>query len=199
MSREVETEAQVEIAVVVFGIDDAGRPHGSAFKANDRVLAERAAGLMGMHVLRPETDEQRALAAQLPRGRVFDSGKAFLPFVRAALYQSLAAMAGVSATPLAQPAISACAASQSPPEGMANDEGPSGTDDGEPPLPRTWGEIEVGRLVLATEGPAEGWFESVVLHVKDEVLTLKWRDWPKQRSFTRRRSQLALLPPVGCV
>jgi hypothetical protein len=34
---------------------------------------------MGMRVLRLDTDEQRALAAKLPEGRVFESGRAFVP------------------------------------------------------------------------------------------------------------------------
>src|SRR5829696_5342064 len=45
---------------------------------------------MGMHVLRPKTAEQRALAAKLPRGRIFASGKGLVPFVRAGLYEALA-------------------------------------------------------------------------------------------------------------
>ena len=68
-------------AAVVFGLDDAGKPHASAFTAHDAELAEKAAALMGMRVLRPGTDEQRALAAKLPKGRVFGSGRAFVPFV----------------------------------------------------------------------------------------------------------------------
>jgi hypothetical protein len=81
-------------AIVLFGLDDRGKPHASAFDAANAELAQKAAGLMGMRVLRPETDDQRALAAKLPRGRVFESGRAFVPFVKRPIYESLAAFGG---------------------------------------------------------------------------------------------------------
>ena len=90
-----DTEPFNGAAVVVFGRDDAGRPHASAFDATTAELAERAAGLMGMRVLRLETDERRALAAKLPRGRVFESGRAFVPFVKRPIFESLVAFGGV--------------------------------------------------------------------------------------------------------
>jgi hypothetical protein len=62
------------------------------------------------------------------------------------------------------------------------------------PRPRTWDEIGIGSLVLATVGVEDGWWESVVLGVNGEMLTLKWRDFPGERTFVRRRTELALLP-----
>ncbi len=79
-------------------MDDSGKPHASRFSDADAQLAEKAAGLMGMHVFRPATEEHRELAAKLPRGRVFGSGKAFVPFVKAGIFTALAGAAGVSAT-----------------------------------------------------------------------------------------------------
>jgi hypothetical protein len=49
-------------------------------------------------------------------------------------------------------------------------------------------------LVLATVGVEDGWWESLVLGVNGEMLTLKWRDFPGERTFVRRRTELALLP-----
>jgi hypothetical protein len=48
--------------------------------------------------------------------------------------------------------------------------------------------------VLACEGDGQGWFESVVIGTDDDLLKLRWRDWPKYGPFARRRSQVALLP-----
>ena len=62
------------------------------------------------------------------------------------------------------------------------------------PRPRTWDEIRIGSLVLATVGVEDGWWESVVLGVNGEMLTLKWRDFPGEPTFIRRRTELALLP-----
>jgi hypothetical protein len=65
----------------------------------------------------------------------------------------------------------------------------------DPALPASWADITVGSLVLASEAPMDGWWESVVIGVKDELFTLRWRDFPGQPVFARRRWHLAILPP----
>jgi hypothetical protein len=85
------------LAVVVFGRDEAGKPHAAWFDQGEASLAEKAADLMGLRVLRVHTDEHRALAAQLPHGRVFASGRAFVPFVKAALFLQLQTAAQAAA------------------------------------------------------------------------------------------------------
>src|SRR4051812_20984121 len=62
-------------AIIVFGRDEAGKAHASWFDQSEAALAEKAADLMGLRVLRVQTDEHRVLAAQLPHGRVFASGR----------------------------------------------------------------------------------------------------------------------------
>lgn len=57
-------------ALIVFGVDDSQRPHASWFNEADALLAEKAAGLMGLKV-RVTTPEHRAVADE----RVFASGK----------------------------------------------------------------------------------------------------------------------------
>ena len=78
------------LAIIVFGRDDAGKPRAAAFGHSDAQLAEKAAGLIGMRVLRLETDKARELAGRLPRGRVFASGRAFVPFVKAGHWATIA-------------------------------------------------------------------------------------------------------------
>ena len=56
--------------------------------------------------------------------------------------------------------------------------------------------ISVGMVVLATTGLIDAWWEALVLKIDDKgVMTLKWRDYPGNPVFRRRRSQVALLPP----
>src|SRR5215210_3637081 len=80
--------------IVVFGRDEAGKPHASWFDAESAELAIKAAELMNMRVLKVETEEHKALARQLAPGRVFASGRAFTPFARANLYSKLVELAG---------------------------------------------------------------------------------------------------------
>ena len=192
MSAGADGEVFNGAAVVVFGLDEAGKPHASAFEAGNARLAKNAAALMGMRVLRPNTEEQRAVAAKLPKGRVFASGKAFVPFVAKPLYESLAAFSGVQVgVPPGKPK-KGCTGSPGAPKG--NSQG----GEGQPPhLPATLVDIGPGSIVLATEGPEEGWFEAVVVTVEGEMLKLRWRDYPGTAAFSKRLTQVALLPPDG--
>ena len=62
-----------------------------------------------------------------------------------------------------------------------------------PPLPNSWSEIRVGSLVIAHESHEDGWWEAVVTEVRDDVLTLRWRDYPKLPAIARNRKEVALL------
>jgi hypothetical protein len=53
-------------------------------------------------------------------------------------------------------------------------------------------------LVIAREeGVDEGWFEAIVLAKDGDMLTLKWRDYPKQAHQIRHRASVALLNPTA--
>src|SRR4051794_39270964 len=150
MSARANAETHAATALIVFGRDNSGKPHASRFEASEAELAEKAAGLMGMQVLRPETGEQRALAAKLPKGRVFASGGAFVPFVKAAVYGPLAAFGRPAGGGVAGEPESGCTAPAGGPAGHAqsgepgdpaNPNGDSGGTGGNGG-PATWADIE---------------------------------------------------------
>src|SRR4051794_36277010 len=80
-------------ALVVFGADRSGKPHAAWFTAEESEAARTAAGLSGYRVLALTTEAQMHVAAELSRGRLFENGRAFVPFVKAALYETLSQMA----------------------------------------------------------------------------------------------------------
>ena len=164
-------------AIVIFGLDEAKKAHAAWFAAADAELAERAAGFMAMNVLRVATDEHRAAALGLPQGRVFASGKAFAPFCKKAAHDALAAFGEAFVPPMPVEAEVA------PVPAVAN-------------VPAGQNDIGVGSLVLACEGPAEGWFEAVVVEDRGEgILVLGWRDFPDAGQVVRRVEHLAFVPP----
>lgn len=56
--------------------------------------------------------------------------------------------------------------------------------------------IESGKVVLAIEGKAEGWFEAVVQKREDNgFYSLKWRDFPDFPVFYRPYHDLAFIHP----
>ncbi len=115
MQNDTAILEAVTSPVIVFGRDDKGKPHASRFDAAEAPLAEKAAGLMGMQVLRIASDEAVTLAATLPPGRIFASGRGFVPFVKAELFAKLAAAPGAFAP--ARPADDAAAKALSKPKG----------------------------------------------------------------------------------
>jgi hypothetical protein len=78
-----------EPSLVLFGRDPAGKPRASWFDAGSIDFAMSAAELMQMKIVRVATEQQRAIAKQLARGRIFSSGRAFAPFARAKVYEQL--------------------------------------------------------------------------------------------------------------
>ena len=73
--------------------------------------------------------------------------------------------------------------------------GSSPIEDREIHQPATWDDIKIGSVVLATDSdPAEGWFEAIVMAPNDHLLELRWSESPREASFIRSRSQVALLP-----
>src|SRR5918994_7152786 len=93
MSAPAKTEFHDDTTVVLFGRSETGKARASAFGHSEAELARKAAELMDLRLLPVRTDAERALAAKLPRGRVFASGRAFVPFVKDALLTELQAAA----------------------------------------------------------------------------------------------------------
>jgi hypothetical protein len=124
------------------------------------------------------------IAARLPVGRVHANGKAFVPFVRRDLYDKLLAAAGngngSSPVRLTGSHVGG-AATASPPSGN--------------PLPRSWDQIALGDLVVAQEGLEDGWYEAIVIELNGDMLTLRWRDYPRERRIVRHRLRVGLLYP----
>ncbi|KQQ01895.1 hypothetical protein ASF59_02785 [Methylobacterium sp. Leaf121] len=183
-------------AIILFGRDERGRPHASHFRGDAVVEVESAARLMGLHLATADTEVLRDFATRLPAGRLFPSGKGFVPFVKADLYERLLAATGTLGMPM--PARASGKAGDAPPPAGAGSAGKGGADapGGAPKAPRDWAAIGIGSTVLACQGPMEGWWEAVVLFTKaNDTFVLRWRDFPDDGEITRARKDLALLPP----
>jgi hypothetical protein len=191
-----------EPALVVFGCDGTGKPRASWFDANSAELAIKAASLMNMQVLKLATEEQKVLARQLAPGRVFASGRAFTPFARNAVFGKLVELAHgangqASGAPSGGEQASASTLNGHAAALAGSGAASSSAVPAAPPRPETCDGIGIGSLVLATTGVEDGWWESVVLGINGEALTLRWRAFPREPTFVRRRTELALLPPTA--
>ena len=182
--------AQPKPALIVFGTDRSGKPHAAWFTAEEAEAARTAAGLSGYRVLALTTEAQAHVAAQLSRGRLFENGRAFVPFVKAALYETLSQMADAtqSSTEAAAPA-DARAPAPEPVRSLPMVVNTSMRRGG----PRDWDEIEPGSLVLAYDREYEAWYEAIVVQVLGSAYRVRFRDYPEEGVLMRRRENIALL------
>ncbi|CAA2158520.1 hypothetical protein MBRA_03789 [Methylobacterium brachiatum] len=63
------------------------------------------------------------------------------------------------------------------------------------PRPGDRAEIGLGSVVLAHEGPEDGWWEAEVIGANGSTFSLRWCDYPTQPTILRKADELALLPP----
>ena len=159
--------------LIVLGYDEDQKPRAARFPAADANLVTKAAQLMDLKVYEATTEELAALAKRLPVGRLYSNGKGFVPNVRQTLYSQI--IVELAAQP--QAAI-----------GKDNDDLPVATG-----LPRTWDEIAPGHLVIAQEALEYGWWEAIVIARNGDMLTLRFRDYPKLPKFARHRAAVALI------
>jgi hypothetical protein len=165
--------------LIVLGYDDDQKPRGARFDHDKPNLVTKAAEFMDLKVYQATSEDVAAVAEKLPVGRLYANGRGFVPNIRQDLYSEV--LATLALEP--QAALS-----------LENDKDSLPAARG---LPRTWDEIEPGHLVIAQESLDNGWWEAIVLERKDDVFTLRFRDYPQLPKFFRHRSAIALMNPRG--
>jgi hypothetical protein len=136
---------------------------------------------MNLTVCKAEGEALAELAHKLPTGRLYATGRGFVPPVRKDTYSKLLEQLAATGQPMAETkAAAGPTAPQSVPAGQ---------------LPKTWDDIGTGHMVVAHEGPKEPWFVAVVVAREGDMLTLKWRDYPYESNVLRHVGSVALLKP----
>jgi hypothetical protein len=147
----------------VYGLDEAGKPKGARFPATEKETVFPVVTAMKLEYCQPCSEEVASLGMKLPVGRIYARGRAFIPHIKRDLYDKLlAAVASWKEEDRSHAEGTAAAATVR--------EGSSGlaqaTAEVEaailPPLasglPQNWDSIAAGNMVLADEGPGEGWW-----------------------------------------
>src|SRR5665213_2806222 len=159
--------------LVLLGTDVDGKWHASRFDESDETLVLRAAELMDFSAMRVSADDAEvyAIAEALPVGKIFSSGKAFVPFVAYAAFAKLRVL--VEGGVIVRPPAEDDTAADQPSAAIFTTEAINSAD-------ALWTKIEVGTTVLAPQPAAygPGWWASVVVGVDGDDLTLRWVDDP---------------------
>jgi hypothetical protein len=166
-----ETNGNAEL--IVLGRDDDGKPLAARFPASQSDLATKAAKAMNLVVGKANDAALAELADKLPTGRLYATGRGFVPPVRRNLYDKIVEQLKLAGQPVPEPTdVSVPAA---------------------PGLPASWDLIEVGHMVIAAEGLP--YYAAIVVARDGDMLTLKWRDYPQEPNAIRHASAVALLKP----
>jgi hypothetical protein len=174
MTKEINGTA---LALIVLGPDDDGKPRAGRFPASQADLVAKAAKAMNLTVCKADGAALVELAKKLTTGRLYGTGRGFVPPVGRNLYGKIVEQLKLAGQPVPREA------DQSPAEQPAAG------------LPATWDDIAVGHLVIAQEGAAEGWWKAIIIARDGDMLTLKWRDWPQLPKVLRHAGAVALLKP----
>jgi hypothetical protein len=183
--KETDTTAAMRCPapLILYGIDNRGKAKAARFRKEHAGLAIKAATQLQLNVLASKNPKVAEIAARLPVGRIHATGRMFVPFVRHDLYDKLVAAAANGNTDPSSPPNGSSGASGSTPSGSA------------PHLPQTWQSIGIGDLVIANDSREDGWYEAIVVEANGDMLTLRWRDYPRERRIVRHRLRLGLLYP----
>jgi hypothetical protein len=178
--------------VVLFGVDETGKPRAARFSSQHADLAAKAAGVTGLTVCTVSSPELTAIAQQLPAGRIHANGRGFVPNIRQDLYAKLIEASGSTTSGRDHPA------SDKPREGTSKTPGP-GAGSPAPAVgqgyPRDWDDISVGHLVIAYCPADTGWWEAIVTATEGDMLTMRFRDYLKEPKTVQHRTAVALLKP----
>ncbi|TPW25997.1 hypothetical protein [Pararhizobium mangrovi] len=190
--------AKPDPALILLGRDEKGKAHASWFATGEAALARQAAKTMGMAAMPIANEEVRDIAGGLPQGKLFASGRAFVPFVKGTTYDALAKHLPAGSEPVAKKKAAASAGASAVGSAGGNRSGGTGAGSGHsaPPRPDDWSKLKPGHGVLASLDPDDGWWPAVVREDKgDGLFVLAWAEWPEWDLFLRRREQIALVHP----
>jgi hypothetical protein len=186
MTKPATTSTPTKPALVVFGLDQIGKPKAARFTVGQSEAAREAAAAMQLTVFEVTGPDLEELAKKLPVGRLHARGKAFIPYIKRDLYDRLQATCGKSGSNGKQ----AAGGEDISKKGQATEALSIAAG-----LPQNWDSVAPGHLVLIQESLADGWFEAIVTQRDGEILTLRFRDYPKAPSFQCHIRAVALTHP----
>ena len=135
----------------------------------------KAAKAMNLAVCKADGEVLAELAKKLPPGRLYSTGRGFVPSVGRSLYGKIVEQLKLAGQPV-------------PGEAEQSEAGRSSAEQPAPGLPSY-----LGRHCRRPPGDRpgslnDGWWEAIVLARDGDMLTLKWRDYPWQPNVRAARS-----------
>jgi hypothetical protein len=89
--------------LIVLGLDETGKPQAARFPASQSDLATKAAKAMNLVVGKADGPALTGLADKLPTGRLYATGRGFVPPVRPNLYDKIVEQLQLAGQPVPEP------------------------------------------------------------------------------------------------
>ncbi len=168
--------------LIVLGRDEAGKPRAARFPAGHDSVVAKAAKAMNLAVCKAESADVAELAKKLSPGRLYSTGRGFVPAVGRSLYDKLVEQLKLAGQPVPGESDQPNGSGTAAPQAAAG-------------LSTSWDDIAVGHLVIAHQSAIADWWEAIVVARDGDMLTLKWRDYPDEANVLRHVGSVALLKP----
>jgi hypothetical protein len=170
-ARATPTVKPAAKTYILFGADEYAKPRAAKFTTEEPAVLAKAAEAMHVRLVQVTKPDLAEVAVKLPAGRLHASGQGLVPYVKGPLYMELIA------------AI------------LPDDDSPASPDPTAQELPGSWDEIRPGHVVIAKETSECGWWDAVVVERNGDLVTLRYRDFPRCPNIVRHRSAVALISP----
>lgn len=187
-SEKAAPAADTPKAILLMGRDTTGQPHAACLAARSAKLAETCASTLGLALYRVTDDKQLAIAKAVPEGKLYDNGRAFVPYVREEMFSELVALLPEAFEwPTLTPSGAECLEKSVFLAGKGSEAlGPGAKEHWQPPM--------VGQIVLAYGVEWEGWFDAEITSIEPNGLyVMKWREAPELGPITRRIEHIGLV------
>jgi hypothetical protein len=188
--KSTKNQIDAMTQLFVYGEDEAGKPKGARFPSTEMDKLFPVVNAQKLKFFESSSKELGELGMKLPVGRIYARGKSFIPNIRRDLYDKI-----VTEVEKLQDAFdrrSEQSATGNPSSSATTDATATTLASG---LPQDWQSIAAGHLVLVQESLAEGWWEALVVARENDILTLRYRDFPKVPKFERHVSNIAMINP----
>ena len=169
--QPAKPSSDLSTKVVVFGVDNACKPHAAWFPKTEAEAAQTAAKQLRLNVIHVN-GAAADLVAKLPQGQIHAAGPGMVPTVREDLYEKLVA--------------------------TINPKGEAGKEPGEQTatdFPNSWDAIKPGHVVLINDSLVEGWWAGIVTARTGDKINVRWRDYPGHPTESVSVTAVALLHP----
>jgi hypothetical protein len=199
----MNTKKDAKGSVIIFGLDDEPKPRAARYLEKDAQAAVKIAQQLHLNVWKVTTTTLPDLVSKAPFGNPATIGWAACPKVPREVWEAV-----LQAATLDNPARKETVPTIEE-QDKASVKGLKPADLSElerqiiavaherqiDRLPDNWSSIKEGSVVLVQQNRDDGWWEGYVLKRQGNMLTLRWRDFPRQPTIVRHLSTVALMDP----